>query len=850
MVLNVAVAIAVLLCLQQRPMSKNRRSLRACDEVKFGGHDFCEAKKLLPAGNCFFQEVQSQIKWLWMEMVSLFKWLRSFWIPVLGISAAMIPVAYIVYMQLRTTEATYTLLHQVAGDQLGDISQFELRVSILYMTTLWLFDMVSDVYVVVVYLKQGMYIFGALLISIWLLSGGLAFVHRYVSWELCDGDMNIDYWAAGLNDRGERRPGFKAATLYVLQVQPILMACGAWQNGCTTELDEEKVIAALCEGFPSSLLQLYALLVVKPDGNPWILSASIASSLHTLADGVNKAYGLCQQGHKAVPGLLPKVGLITFRFCDVLARLGVWALMGRCLRPDGAQVHGLHQPYLPFIMFAELVITMIAFKVTFHLRVSELVKKYNFLGIIGSFLGMFWCCYPYPVDLVTQQRFSRSLVALRAVEAVAVLWSTAVLFLGSVGEECIVTANPAVVTMCILTTLAWSFAVSIAMAHDVSLSCFAKPWFPVIEGWRGGEVELAARVGLDSRVHSLMAALNSEAEESHDILGEALCQAAAAGHANVLIAMKAKAAVLTMKAIEHVEAGWCTWLPSLYRVSGGKGSEEGKVPRNRFPSTAGAKKIQMASVSNFGLDILELETDGTAQMKCRSATSAFLTQELPGRTLIIPADGSAETAHCVFPAGLSFTPFHVLRKLGDLSVGRTFEIIIGGREFIGTVLREIEGLISPNSSDETLDRPVVMRPTTATESGTQQVKENVLMSSLGDQDPGVVSEVTLKKVPPEEEESFGPDGGSDSKRAMKAEKCRADMAALTRDFELRRESRRDSACGLRCELQADALDHEVTMLGILHLEEANGLRQPNSVKKFRTCAPTMALCHKERCTSK
>eukprot|EP00438_Fugacium_kawagutii_P015557 Skav229983 [mRNA] locus=scaffold1837:59354:64908:+ [translate_table: standard] len=529
MLLNVAVAIAILLCLPQRPMSKNR-SLRACDEVKFGEHDLCEAKKLLPAGNCFFQEVQSQIKWLWMEMVALFAWLRSFWIPILGSSAVIIPVAYIVYTQFWTTEAAYTLLHQVAGDQLGDVSQFQVRVSILYMTTLWLVDMVSDVYVVVVYLKQGMYVFGALLIGIWLLSGTLAFVHRYVSWTLCDGDMNINYWAAGLNDRGERRPGFKQAILYALQVQPILMACGAWQDGRTIELDEEKVIAALCEGFPSSLLQLYALLVVRPEGNPWILSASVAFSLYTLADGLNKAYGLCQQGTKTVPGLLPKGGLISFRFCDVFARLGVWALMGRCLLPAGAPVHGLHQPYLPFIMFAELVVTMIAFKGIFRLRVSGLVEKYNFLGIICAYLGTFWCCYP--VDLMTQQRFSRSLVALRAVEAVAVLWSTAVLFFGSDGEECIVAANPAVVTMCILTPLAWSFAFSIAMAHDVALSCSAQPWFPVIEGWRGGELELAARVGLDSRVQSLMIALNAEAEESHDILGEALCQAAAAGHAN------------------------------------------------------------------------------------------------------------------------------------------------------------------------------------------------------------------------------------------------------------------------------------------------------------------------------
>lgn len=57
------------------------------------------------------------------------------------------------------------------------------------------------------------------------------------------------------------------------------------------------------------------------------------------------------------------------------------------------------------------------------------------------------------------------------------------------------------------------------------------------------------------------------------------------------------------------------------------------------------------------------------------------------------------------------------------------------------------------------------------------------------------------------------------------------MAALARGFELRRDSRMQCLrVALRAQLQADALDHEVTMLGILHLEEANGLWQPNSVK--------------------
>ena len=154
------------------------------------------------------------------------------------------------------------VVRKLAGEE--HVERFFAKAEVVQMVLLWLADMLSDVYVTYKYCKQRMYVFALLMILIWLGSGCVAFGHRYVSWERCSSETHLGYWASGLNKYGEPKPGFKSFALYVAQIQPVIMAWDGWLHGMTRHLREEKMLAALAEGAPSSLLQLYAMMLEPP----------------------------------------------------------------------------------------------------------------------------------------------------------------------------------------------------------------------------------------------------------------------------------------------------------------------------------------------------------------------------------------------------------------------------------------------------------------------------------------------------------------------------------------------------------------------------------------------------------
>ena len=421
------------------------------------------------------------------------------------------------------------------------------KAEVAQMVLLWLADMLSDVYVTYKYCKQRMYVFALLMILIWLGSGCVAFGHRYVSWERCRPGTNAKYWASGLNEHGEPKPGFKSFALYVAQIQPVVMAWDGWLHGMTQHLREEKMLAALAEGAPSSLLQLYAMMLEPPQENLFdllILCGSIAMSILTVAVGINNAYELCvPESCKLEKTKLPPGALLCFRWCDSFSRIGAWALLGMCLRPIGAKLHGVQQPYLPLILAAELLlITAVVKSRSFglNLALSQLFKKEFVVSVMASFLGTYWCCNT--ADLVAQHRFSRSLLALRIMQTLGILWLCAWSFSIAVGSDCLAVEEPAVVIVALLVLLTFAATFLTALAHDVALSLFALPFFPVLAGDRGGRLELAARFGVASQIPRLLRA----AEEDDDGLA-ALCQAAEAGHVAVINALVDAGVSLTAK---------------------------------------------------------------------------------------------------------------------------------------------------------------------------------------------------------------------------------------------------------------------------------------------------------------
>ena len=425
------------------------------------------------------------------------------------------------------------VVRKIAGEE--HVERFFAKAEVAQMVLLWLADMLSDVYVTYKYCKQRMYVFALLMILIWLGSGCVAFGHRYVSWQRCRPDANTDYyWASGLSEHGEPKPGFKSFVLYVAQIQPVVMAWDGWLHGMTQHLREEEMLAALAEGAPSSLLQLYAMMLEPPNENSLdllILCGSIAMSILTVAVGINNAYELCvPESRKLEKAKLPPGALLCFRWCDSFSRIGAWALLGICLRPIGAKLHGVQQPYLPLILAAELLLITAVFKSRsfgLNLAWSQLFKKEYLVSVMACFLGTYWCCNT--ADLAAQHRLSRSLLALRLLQTLGTLWLCAWSFSIAVGSDCLAVEEPAVVIVALLVLFAFAVTFLTALAHDVAMSLFALPFFPVIAGDEGGRLELAARFGVTSQIPRLLRSAGGD-----DDGAAALCQAAEAGHVAVI----------------------------------------------------------------------------------------------------------------------------------------------------------------------------------------------------------------------------------------------------------------------------------------------------------------------------
>ena len=443
----------------------------------------------------------------------------------------MLPLALFLLKTCSERLAEF-VVGRFAGEE--RVNVFFAKAEVAQMVLLWLADMLSDVYVTYKYCKQKMYAFALLMILIWLGSGCVAFGHRYVSWERCGIGTNFEYWASGLNERAEPKPGFKSFALYVAQIQPVVMAWDSWLHGMTRHLRTEKMLAALAEGAPSSLLQIYAVMLEPPQENLpdlLILCGSIGMSILTVAVGINTACELCvPESRKLEKTKLSPGALLCFRWCDSFSRIGAWALLGMCLRPIGAKLHGVQQPYLPLILAAELLLITAIFKSQkfgLSLQWSEFFKEEYLVSVMASFLGIYWCCNP--ADLAAQHRLSRSLLALRFLQTLGTLWLCVWSFSISVGSECLAAEEPAVVIVALLVLLTFALAFLTALAHHVAMSFFALPFFPVIAGRRGGRLELAARIGVASQIPRLLRAT----EGDNDGVA-ALCQAAGAGQSSVI----------------------------------------------------------------------------------------------------------------------------------------------------------------------------------------------------------------------------------------------------------------------------------------------------------------------------
>ena len=288
--------------------------------------DLCNLRRFAP-GPCFTDQIRKIMEWAILTCGEHRTQL---------LLCGMLLLALFLLKKCSGCVAEF-VVRKFAGEE--QVERFFAKAEVAQMILLWLADMLSDVYVTYKYCKQRMYVFALLMILIWLGSGCVAFGHRYVSWERCRlGKPGANakywaykkYWASGLNKHGEPKPGFKIFALYVAQIQPVIMAWDGWLHGMTRHLREEKMLAALAEGAPSSLLQLYAMMLEPPNENSLdllILCGSIAMSILTVAEESTNAYELCvPESRKLEKTKLPSGALLCFRWCDSFRAL----VLGHC----------------------------------------------------------------------------------------------------------------------------------------------------------------------------------------------------------------------------------------------------------------------------------------------------------------------------------------------------------------------------------------------------------------------------------------------------------------------------------------------------------------------------------------
>ncbi|CAE8650543.1 unnamed protein product, partial [Polarella glacialis] len=309
------------------------------------------------------------------------------------------------------------------------------RRDIVFPAFAWLADFGLDLYVTAVYFRSGYVVFGFLSLCIPAASGYIAFEFRRRRWQRAgfpttsSSFPRVAFYTKGLSKEGKPQPGFGAALLHVFQIRPFLAAAEAWrENEVTNDFSEEKVMAGLCESFPSAILQHYALLLrIGSAGNPLLLLLSISSSIFFLAKAMQDAVKgvlvpreqACSMVPKVQDGCLPQPLVLLWRMADMASRIFVWTVFGATVRPEGLGRHQNVQVWLPCLMAGELICSALLQKLCFGLRLEDLRRPQDLAAIGLSWMSLPLCTLG-GVAWSAQQRWQLCHMTLRALEFLGV----------------------------------------------------------------------------------------------------------------------------------------------------------------------------------------------------------------------------------------------------------------------------------------------------------------------------------------------------------------------------------------------------------------------------------------------
>ncbi|CAE7798143.1 ANK2 [Symbiodinium sp. CCMP2592] len=466
---------------------------------------------------CLYAEVEHHLGALvsWVSSAAAkasdkFRWafLEQPWAGAAGLACAVLlaAAAYAAYMRMSMKHIADRGYHALGVDEVESRERLQAQFLIAASLGLSVADIVSDIYVATTYFRSGLIAFGSLLVAITLGSGVVGFVLHRASWERADEGKNIDFWAQGLNEQGERQPGVKDLVLYVLQIKPLLVAYESFQLGSeAVVLVREKVLAQLSESVPSALLQAYALAVAGAprEGTVFFLILSLGLSLGSMADAANKGYRrLCAPDID--PGVLPEAGLLAWRCADVGGRICGWALLGMALRPVDASRRGVQQPWLPAWILVDIAVSAAIHKLVLQKPWESLKRPQDMLELLLCAVTIPWGCLQHAL-LQRQLRLQRVLLLGRSLTTLAAAAVVAAKY-GSTAPDgtCPLTARPALASLA-AAAVAFSLATLLTAAVSEILLRWNVTLFPVAQGLRSGPLHLAVRLGSVANVQRILA---------------------------------------------------------------------------------------------------------------------------------------------------------------------------------------------------------------------------------------------------------------------------------------------------------------------------------------------------------
>ncbi|CAE7590348.1 ANK3 [Symbiodinium microadriaticum] len=524
---------------------------------------------------CLYAEVEHHLGALvsWVSSAAAntsdkFRWafLEQPWVGASGLACAALlgAAAYALYVHVSMKHITDRGYHLLGVDEEESRERLQAQFGIAFSLVLSVADIVSDIYVATAYFRSGLIAFGSLLIAITLGSGVVGFVLHRASWERASNTKNVHFWAMGLNEQGQPKPGIKDLILYVLQIKPILVAYESLKLGSeTVVLVREKVLAQLSESVPSSLLQAYALAVAgtPQEGTVFFLLLSLGISLGSMADAANKGYRrLCAPTIE--PGALPEAGLLAWRCADVGGRICGWALLGMALRPVDASRRGIQQPWLPAWILVDIAVSAAIHKLVLRKAWENLKRPQDMLELLLSAVTIPWGCFQYlgcrvrrtssqiasrrmekptmlPMPsyglrqalLRRQLRLQRMLLLGRSLTAIAAAVVVAAKY-GSTTPDGPLSARPALASLA-AAAVAFSLATLLTAAVSEMLLCWNLTLFPVAHGLCSGPLHLSVRLGSVANVQHILAQTRTHDEGLLPAHEAAIC-----GEVGVLIALK------------------------------------------------------------------------------------------------------------------------------------------------------------------------------------------------------------------------------------------------------------------------------------------------------------------------